>query len=75
MDPRSEEGERKGMSRYCDHLEARIKDLEGALANAASDEREACAKLILSLPPGFGDKNRNDVAEMIRARSALTGKE
>lgn len=32
------------------------------------EEREACAKLVLALPAGFGDLNRNDVAERIRNR-------
>lgn len=31
IDPRTPEGERIGMSRYCDHLERRIADLERAL--------------------------------------------
>lgn len=31
IDPRTSEGERIGMSRYCDHLERRIADLERAL--------------------------------------------
>jgi len=31
VDPRSEEGERRGMSRYCDYLETRIAKLEASL--------------------------------------------
>jgi hypothetical protein len=31
IDPRTPEGERKGMSRYCDELERRIAELEAAL--------------------------------------------
>lgn len=30
MDPRSEEGERKGMSRYCDYLEEKIATLDAS---------------------------------------------
>lgn len=31
MDPRSEEGDLIGMSRYCDHLEKRIAELEAEI--------------------------------------------
>lgn len=32
-DPRTPEGERIGMSRYCDHLERRVKELEKTLSD------------------------------------------
>lgn len=38
------------------------------IVDAVAAEREACARLIEALPPGFGDLNRNDVAALIRAR-------
>lgn len=39
------------------------------MRRAASIERDECAALVESLPSGFGDMNRNDVAAQIRARS------
>lgn len=33
-DPRSPEGEQRGMSRYCDYMEARVAELEAALDKA-----------------------------------------
>lgn len=47
-----------------------IEQLSATMAAAVDKEREACAKLIEALPAGFGDKNRNDVATMIRNRTA-----
>ena len=38
-------------------------------ARLVRDEREACAKLVETLPAGFGDLNRNDVASRIRNRT------
>jgi DNA-directed RNA polymerase subunit N (RpoN/RPB10) len=37
LDPRSAEGERIGMSRYCDHLESRIAELETAIEQMLDD--------------------------------------
>lgn len=36
IDPRTPEGERKGMSRYCDYLEQRVEDLEIVIRAALS---------------------------------------
>ncbi len=37
IDPRTDEGERIGMSRYCDHLEKRVADLEKAISTIACE--------------------------------------
>jgi hypothetical protein len=40
IDPRSPQGDRIGMSRYCDHLERRVEDLEVCIRAALSFMQE-----------------------------------
>lgn len=53
------------MLREIMYVGAAYEAVASALGLERQAQREACARLIHSLPPGFGDLNRNDVAERI----------
>lgn len=62
IDPRTPEGERIGMSRYCDHLERRVADLEAERRTAIS-----AAEAIMHTMLGYLSDEPGD-ARIIRER-------
>lgn len=62
IDPRTPEGERIGMSRYCDHLERRVADLEADRRTAIKAAEAIMHTMLGYLPDEPGD------ARIIRER-------